>query len=119
MKVVEIGDTLFGTVKRENGSSVGDIDIIAQDFQTAKLYVIQCSISSEMSDISSSVNITHQLRRSGFQVEPLIIVRDFAIPEIKNNKSRVRVIDKEDLTKIVQALKIENINEAKRILLGF
>jgi hypothetical protein len=119
MKVVEIGDTLFGTVKRENGSSVGDIDIIAQDFQTAKLYVIQCSISSEMSDISSSVNITHQLRRSGFQVEPLIIVRDFAIPEIKNNKSRVRVIDKEDLTKIVQALKMENINEAKRILLGF
>ena len=119
MKVMEIGDTLFGVVKRKDGTTLGEIDIIAQDFQSGKLYAIQCSISSpEMKDISSLTNISYQLRKDGFQVEPLIIVRDLAVREIKENKSRIRVIDKEDLLKIVQALKMENVNEAKRILLG-
>jgi hypothetical protein len=38
--------------------------------------------------------------------------------EIKENKSRIRVVNKEDLFRIVQTLKMENINEARRILLG-
>jgi hypothetical protein len=119
MKVMEIGDTLFGVVKREDGTIMGDIDIIAQGLQSGKLYVVQCSINPiEMRDISSLANISYQLRRNGFQAEPLIVVRDFVAPEIKENKSRIRVIDKEDLLRIVQALKMENINEARRILFG-
>lgn len=121
MKVMDIGATLFETVKRKDGTTIGGIDIIAQDIQSQKLYVIQCSISTSkiLEDISLLANICHELRKDGFQVEPLIIVRDFVTPEIKENKSRIKVIDREDLLKILQLLKMENINEARRILLGF
>jgi microsomal dipeptidase-like Zn-dependent dipeptidase len=115
-KIVELGDTFFGTIKRSDGSHLGDVDVIAQDTETRRMYAIQCTISPPNNrKIDVIANIANELRMRGLPIEPLIFVRDFAT-EVKKNTRRVKVIDIEDLLNILKQLRTENVKEAKRIL---
>jgi hypothetical protein len=119
MRVIEMGDTRFRVVKEENGSSLGDIDIVAQDPRDGRLHVVQCTTGATVMDkISVLANVSDRLRRKGLQVEPLLMVKVRVAPEVKRNELRIRVVDREDLVRVIRALSVENIDEAKRILLG-
>ncbi|MDI6799001.1 MAG: hypothetical protein QMD12_03370 [Candidatus Aenigmarchaeota archaeon] len=118
-KNIELGDTRHGTIKRSDGSHVGDVDVIAQDVETKRMYAIQCTISPpDDRKIDVIANITSELRVRGVPVEPLIFVRDFAT-QVKKNVRRVRVIDLEDLLHVLKLLQEENIKEAKRMLIEY
>jgi hypothetical protein len=71
-----------------------------------------------MDKISVLANVSDRLRRKGLQVEPLLMVKVRVAPEVKRNELRIRVVDREDLVRVIRALSMENIDEAKRILLG-
>jgi hypothetical protein len=118
-RIMELGDTRYKTIKRLNGSDIGDVDIIAQDIETKKLYTVQCTIAPPDSrKIDVIANIAIELRMQEVFAEPIIFVRDFAT-EVKKNSRRVKVVDKEDLLTIISLLQLENIGEAKRKLLEF
>lgn len=116
-KSAELGDTKHGIIKRSDGSHIGDVDIIAQDIDTRKMYGIQCTISPPDSrKIDVIANIANELRMHGVPIEPLMFVRDFAT-EVKKNVRRVNVIDIEDLLNVIQKLQEENVEKAKRLII--
>jgi hypothetical protein len=117
-KVIELGDTRYGTISRQDKSEIGDIDILAQDLESPTTYAIQCTISPpESRKIDVIANIANELRRAGLLVEPLIFVRDYA-GEVKKNTRKVRVADLEDFRKAIQLLSVGNTAEAKKVLLS-
>jgi len=117
-KIAELGDTKYGVVRRRNGVDIGDVDILIQDPESKKVYAVFCKVNPvESKDIDTTVNVVDKLRRDGLLIEPIIFIGSLA-PESKENIRKVKVLDRDDIVKILQLLRVNNLSEAKRILLS-
>ncbi|AMM53492.1 hypothetical protein [Pyrococcus kukulkanii] len=121
-RTVELGDVRnqeYRVVKERSGVHIGDVDIIAEDIDTKTLYVIDCKLNPpEARDIDVIANIAKSLREKGIMVEPLIIVGNSAT-ESKENVRRVKIIDQDDLLKVIQNVRRGNIKQAKELITDF
>jgi len=116
-EVVELGDTLYAKVKRKNGTDIGDVDIFARDVDTGKIYAIQCTIGTGrlIDKIDTFANVIEELRKRGHLVEPIIMVRDRAA-ESKRNVRRIKILDRDDIYRILKLIRERKISAAKRII---
>lgn len=116
---IELGDVkkqVYRVVREISGVDKGDVDIIAEDIDTKTVYVIDCKLNPpEARDIDVTANIARNLRGRGIMVEALIIVGDSAT-ESKRNVRRVKIIDRDDLLKVIQKLREGDIKQAKEIV---
>jgi len=116
MQNAQLGDTHGGVVKRKDGADISDVDIIAQDSETKIIYVVQCTINPpDRAKVDVISNAAEELGRRGIYVEPLVVVGDKA-GEVKRNSRRVKVIDREDLSRMLRLLIKGKVAEAKRIV---
>ena len=115
-RIAELGDTKYGVVRRRNGVDIGDVDILAQDPESKKIYVVSCKVSPIKSEhIDTVVNVVDKLRRDGLLVEPIIFAGSLS-PEAKENKANIKVLDRDDILNILQLLRVNNLSEAKKVL---
>jgi len=115
LRVIELEGTKFKTFKEVNRSA-REVDMLLYDKDTETMYIVDCSIRApEPKKIDDIANAKLSLLRRKIVVEPLIVVREYA-QESKRNVRRVRVLDLEDLEKIVAYLKQSRIDEAREIL---
>lgn len=113
--VMEMGDLGLGVV-REDKYEVGEADLITQDASTSKIYVVSCSLKPPSdAKVDKIANLAEHIRRKGLMVEPLMAVSEGA-GEVKRNTRRVKVLDRDDLIKVISLLRSENFGEAKRIV---
>ena len=114
---IEIGDLELG-VLREDKYEIGEADILAEDIATRRVYVISCSLKPPGADkLDKIANISSFFKDRGVMTEALALVSEEA-GEVKRDARRVRVLDREDLTKAMQLLNRESIDEAKKIFTG-
>lgn len=111
-----LGDTHVGVVRRRDGIDIGEVDIVAEDTMTQKLYVIDCTTNPPKdSKIDVAADIVLELEERGIHVEPLIFVGNYA-SEAKRNSRKVKVVDREDIKRVLDLVRQENIVEARRII---
>jgi len=114
---IEIGDLGLG-VLREDKYEIGEADILAEDLATRRVYVISCSLKPPGADkLDKIANISSFFKERGVMTEPLALVSEEA-GEVKRDVRRVRVLDREDLIKVIQLLNSESVDGAKKIFTG-
>lgn len=118
-KTIEMGETKYSDIIRANGVKKGDIDIIAQDVEKGTIYVIDCTISAIKAHekIDTIANIANKLLEKGIHAEPIVFVSETATMT-KNNLRGVKVIDRDDLVKILDFLRRNSPNRARELIIG-
>jgi hypothetical protein len=99
----------------ERGTRI-EIDMLAYDFHTGRSYIIDCTIHPpDRTKIDNIANAQTYMLRRGILVEPLIVVREPAT-ETKKNERKVKVLDRDDLSRILDLLRANQIGDAKRVI---
>lgn len=116
-KTLEFGDTEYGILRREDRYELGEADIIIQDVEKGGTYVVQCKTKPpDSSEIDKIANLAINLRERGITpIQPLIFVMEFA-GELKQNKRGVKILDKDDIGKIMRCIHEDNLKEAKKVI---
>lgn len=116
-KTLELGDTNYGTFRREDRFELGEADSIVQDVEKGGTYVIQCKAKPpDSSEIDKIANLATYLRERGVtSVQPLLFVMESA-RELKQNRRGVKIVDKDDIVKTVKYIREDNIGEAKKVI---
>ena len=91
--------------------------MILYDDKSNRIYIVDCTIRApEPKKVDDIANAKESLLKKGMDVEPLIVVGESAL-ETKNNVRRVKVLDLEDLKKMISYLKQGDVNSARGLLM--
>jgi len=114
-KVIELEGTDFKEFVDLDGSR-REVDMILYDDENNRIYIVDCTIRApEPKKVDDIANAKESLLRKGMDVEPLIVVGESAL-ETKKNVRRVKVLDLEDLKKMISYLKQGDVNSARELL---
>jgi len=115
-RVIELEGTRFKEFTELNGSR-REVDVILYDEENERIYIVDCTIRApESKKIDDIANAKESLLRKGINVEPLIVVGEIA-SETKKNTRRVKVLDLEDLERIISYLKQGDISSARELIM--
>ena len=114
-KVIELEGTDFKEFVDLDGSR-REVDMILYDDESNRIYIVDCTIRApEPRKVDDIANARESLLRKGMDVEPLIVVGEPAL-ETKKNVRRVKVLDLEDLKKMISYLEQGDVNSARELL---
>lgn len=119
MKVVEVGDTRYGVLRREDKFEKGEADILAHDRNSEKTYVVDCTVKPPASDkVDKLGNLASSLRERGItSIEPMFFVMEDA-RESRTNVRNITVIEGNTIAKILEKLREDDVEEARRLSLN-
>ena len=115
-RAFEMEGTRFKEFIEPDGSK-REVDMILYDEESRRIYIVDFTIRvPDHRKIDNIVNVKDSLKRRGIYAIPVIITSDSA-QETKKNVHEVRVLDREDLEKIIDCLSRGLIKEARKIII--
>ena len=114
IKSVHLGKNVPSVLRREDGLSQGDVDILAENPLTREIYAIQCTLQlPDDKKRDRAVNVARELSlRSGVPVSPIIVTPERA-HEVGASNPRLRIIDGAELQALLKAVEEGNIGAAR------
>ena len=116
-QAVELEGTKYKEMKEVDGTR-REIDVLAFDSDSKTMYIIGVTVGvPKIEEIDRITNLQLSLHRRGIFVKPMIISKDYA-SEVKRNIRGVKVIDAEEIRRILNEIRMGRLQEAKRLISG-
>lgn len=114
-QVIELEGTAYKEIK-EKDSTRRECDLLIYDSKKT-MHIVDLTLRAPTDKkVDDIANLQNSLQNRGVFVEPLIIVRDIVSETKKNNVRKVKILDREDIEKILSNLRVGNIVRAKKIV---
>jgi hypothetical protein len=119
IKSVHLGKNVPSVLRREDGLSQGDVDILAENTLTQEVYAIQCTLQlPDDKKRDRAVNVARELSsRCHVTVKPIIVTGESA-HEVGASNPDLRIVDATELRAFLEAVEQGDIESARSAFLG-
>lgn len=117
-RAMKLNKDARGEAFREGEAVVGSADILAQDTETGRLLVVDCTVGLVDTDrLQSIANLRNRLGSQGVFCDPVIVSSENADLKRKEGRSLgVTVVDRTDLEAMTTFVKAGRFDKAKKLL---